>query len=322
MSAAMPPPPAASSTEEKSSPPDVDDSFGNNSGMGFDYRTTTGEGNSQSASGFNYRMEDEQNQTSSKPRGTSFDANDPHNNNNLSEFGIEIGYLPPDQRPGLPGELLNQLVDPEIDEDTEAAEALRANANVKVRKMGKVMRGVGAQSVRKLAKRVTMRGTSGNRRGKPPRIPPGLMASGAGATGDEGAFIFSVNEEGEFIDGEEDQDHSSLNSAGESSTQEHQHQHHADTTHDHHHQAVEPDHLSRPSTSQEDHHNTNANAAGTGTGAAKRVRIKDDGSVPSRAGDTDSKTKRDFRHSSILEVANDIPAEVVAATMEAGRKRK
>ena len=81
--------------------------------------------------------------------------------------GFEVGYLPPDQRPGLPTELLShlQIADPEIGDDTEAAEALRANANVKVGKVGKVARSVGAQSVRKVAKRLTLRAQSGNRRG-------------------------------------------------------------------------------------------------------------------------------------------------------------
>ena len=93
--------------------------------------------------------------------------------------GFEVGYLPPDQRPGLPTELLGhlQIVDPEIGDDTEAAEALRANATVKVGKVGKVARSVGAQSVRKVAKRLTLRAQSGNRRGKPPRIPPGMTVS-------------------------------------------------------------------------------------------------------------------------------------------------
>ena len=66
---------------------------------GFDHR---------SSENFDYRMDS--------------DGDDGMNHQNL---GIELGYLPPDQRPGIPGELLAQLVDPEIDEDTEAAEALR-----------------------------------------------------------------------------------------------------------------------------------------------------------------------------------------------------
>lgn len=127
-------------------------------------------------SGFDYRMKDEKN-------GLDFS----HRTNGEYEMdmklkpgvGFEVGYLPPDQRPGLPTELLShlQLADPEIGDDTEAAEALRANATVKVGKVGKVARSVGAQSVRKVAKRLTLRGQSGNRRGKPPRIPPGMTMS-------------------------------------------------------------------------------------------------------------------------------------------------
>ena len=121
----------------------------------FDHRTPADD-----AQGFDYR-----------PESDLFANDGSVANQNL---GIELGYLPPDQRPGIPGELLAHLVDPEIDDDTEAGEALRANANVKVGMVGKAARGLNAQSVRKLVKRATLRGHSGNKRGKPPRIPPGI----------------------------------------------------------------------------------------------------------------------------------------------------
>lgn len=124
------------------------------------------------AAGFDYRLKDDDQTGLSSSYSAAMDHNTEENDK--PGVGFEVGYLPPDQRPGLPTELLTHLADTEIGDDTEAAEALRANANVKVGKVGKVARSVGAQSVRKVAKRLTLRGQSGNRRGKPPRIPPGM----------------------------------------------------------------------------------------------------------------------------------------------------
>ena len=59
-----------------------------------------------------------------------------------------------------------------IKDNTPAADALRANANVHVSMAGKAARAVNMQVVRKLMKRATMTSKSGNVRGKPPRIPP------------------------------------------------------------------------------------------------------------------------------------------------------
>ncbi|KAL3910576.1 MAG: hypothetical protein SGARI_002057, partial [Bacillariaceae sp.] len=62
--------------------------------------------------------------------------------------GIELALTPGGGVGGLPGDLdlLANLVEPDIEDDTEAAEALRANANVKVGKVGKVARSVNAQT--------------------------------------------------------------------------------------------------------------------------------------------------------------------------------
>jgi 1-phosphatidylinositol-4-phosphate 5-kinase len=130
-------------------------------------------------SGFDYRLNDDKNGVHDSLNGALDHESEGKHRHGIGGVGFEMGYLPPDQRPGLPTELLTQLqlADPEIDDDTEAAEALRANATVKVGKVGKVARSVGAQSVRKVAKRLTLRGQSGNRRGKPPRIPPGMTIS-------------------------------------------------------------------------------------------------------------------------------------------------
>lgn len=90
---------------------------------------------------------------------------------------VELQFLPPDQRSGHPGDLLlAAVVEPEIEEDTEAAEALRANALIKVGKVSKAARGINAQTVRKLVKVASLRGR-GIKRGKPPRVPPGLAAA-------------------------------------------------------------------------------------------------------------------------------------------------
>lgn len=62
-------------------------------------------------------------------------------------------------------------VTPAIEDNTPAAEALRANANVRVSRMVKVARATNIQTVRKLVKRATLTTRSGIARGKPPRIP-------------------------------------------------------------------------------------------------------------------------------------------------------
>jgi hypothetical protein len=130
--------------------------------------------------------------------------------------GIELQFLPPDQRLGLPGDLLASLVEPEIEDDTEAAEALRANASIKVGKVGKVARSVNAQTVRKLVKKATLRG-HGNKRGKPPRIPPGLATAGQQQQFmDEQNQIYALQEgddESDYLDHDDhESDHSDSSS--------------------------------------------------------------------------------------------------------------
>ncbi|GAX28360.1 1-phosphatidylinositol-4-phosphate 5-kinase [Fistulifera solaris] len=64
-------------------------------------------------------------------------------------------------------------IDPlHIDDDSPAAAALRANANVKVSTMGKAARAVHLQTVRKIVKRASLSSKNGVVRGKPPRLPP------------------------------------------------------------------------------------------------------------------------------------------------------
>ena len=238
---------------------------------GFEYRTNDD-------SGFDYR--------------TKHGPDDPLGNNSYrnneeshGSMGFELSFLPPDQRPGIPVELLAQLADPDIEDDTEAAEALRANANVKVRKVGKVARSLNAQSVRKFVKRATLRGKSGNLRGKPPRIPPGRTAI---EVPDTNIFVVQeTTEEDEMLEEEDASD-----SGSEASL---------------HDDASKGSDRKPPSPSRPSHIDQT------------RPSYYQPGQYPDR--DSNFKAKKD-RHSSILEEAKDIPAEVVAATMEAGRKCK
>jgi hypothetical protein len=71
----------------------------------------------------------------------------------------------------LNSDFFNEL-DFRIEDNTPAADALRANASVRVSLAGKAARAVNMQVVRKMMKRATMTSKSGNVRGKPPRIPP------------------------------------------------------------------------------------------------------------------------------------------------------
>jgi hypothetical protein len=219
---------------------------------------------------------------------------------NDSHLGLELGYLPPDQRPGMPVELIAQLAaDAEIEDDTEAAEALRANANVKVRKMGKVARSLNAQSVRRFVKFATLRGKMGNRKGKPPRIPPGRTA-----VEEPDSNIFVVTEEAEEEVSSQEGDDMSESSVA----------------------------ASVPGMAHDDQHSHGS--TGAAAVAASQHIVPDqhnaytiDMQNPNPIGPvtlTDAallKTKH-LRHSSVIDEAKDIPADVVAATMEAGRKCK
>ena len=70
-----------------------------------------------------------------------------------------------------------------IDADSPAAAALRANAQIHVSSVGKAARAVQLQSVRRVLKRATGITKSGNKKGKPPRIPPTLLSSNVVVTG-------------------------------------------------------------------------------------------------------------------------------------------
>jgi len=219
------------------------------------------------SSGFDYRLHDDD------PLSNSYGADMNHEDDGMNKsasaamgtVGFEVSYLPPDQRPGVPAELFAHFVDTEIGDDTEAAEALRANADVRVGKVGKIARSMGAQSVRKVAKRLTLRSQSGNRRGKPPRIPPGMTASQVAT---EEAMMLAVAE------AEEEESHS-LNSG-------------------------------------DDHHDDD------GPDDAPALMIADMIMTERQEGDG-LKGRRSVKQT-VHEEGKDIPVEVIAATMEAGRK--
>lgn len=84
--------------------------------------------------------------------------------------------------------LLEQIVNPYIEDDSPAAEALRANAQVHIGKMSKVARSINAQALRKIVKRASMRGQFGKVKGKPPRVLPSQLADLGDDTGDENGF--------------------------------------------------------------------------------------------------------------------------------------
>ena len=80
------------------------------------------------------------------------------------------------------------------------------------------------------------------------------------------------------------------------------------------HDSISDGHLPRFSTGQE--HNQQQHPI-----LGKHPRIKDEGAVVGPTHEIDSKFKKE-KQSTILEETEDIPVEVVAATMEAGKKRK
>ena len=95
----------------------------------------------------------------------------------------------------------------QIEDNTPAAEALRASASVRVSRVGKAARAVHMQAVRRLVKRATLTGKQGVVKGKPPRLPPRQLqddGEGGGVHPDE----LSDLEEEDEQDGEADHDQS------------------------------------------------------------------------------------------------------------------
>lgn len=105
-------------------------------------------------------------------------------------------------------ELLEQIVNPYIEDDSPAAAALRANAEVHIGKMSKVARSINAQALRKFVKRASLRSHFGNVKGKPPRVPPGMRKNVEGDMDGsymEQANIYGISEEGDYSDSDADE---------------------------------------------------------------------------------------------------------------------
>jgi hypothetical protein len=80
-----------------------------------------------------------------------------------------------------------EMESPAIEENSPAAEALRANANIHVSSVGKAARAIHVQAVRKFVKRATGATRSGVVKGKPPRVPYKSQDDDqVSLTGDEG----------------------------------------------------------------------------------------------------------------------------------------
>jgi len=185
---------------------------------------------------------------------------------------------------GIPPELLDILANPSIEDNTPAAEALRANAEIKVRKVGKLARRVHGQSVRRVVKRATLRSKSGRVRGKPPRIPPARAAAGTVPAGPDNE-IYVVHEESEDI-AEEDE----LDSSIESSEQD------ADYRH---------------------HHDDEANLF---VAAAGHIASEDEEPVIEEVEHVAVDKVPDWQTRLTEESPDSVPAEVLTATMETGKK--
>jgi len=183
---------------------------------------------------------------------------------------------------GLPPELLEVLASPSIEDNTPAAEALRANAEIRVRKVGKLARRVHGQSVRRVVKRATLRSKSGRVRGKPPRIPPARATADSVPAGrDNEIYVVQEGDESEEL-GEDEM------SSIESSEQD------AEYKHDHDEEAMFA-----------------AGAGASGEAAAS----DEDGAVEDVIVDKvpDWQTR-------LTEGPGTVPAEVLTATMETGKK--
>jgi hypothetical protein len=105
-----------------------------------------------------------------------------------------IEYDPGDLLAGATQEdFFAEMESPAIEENSPAAEALRANASVHVSSVGKAARAIHVQAVRKFVKRATGAARSGIVKGKPPRVPYKSEQNDQDLTGDEG-FETVVND--------------------------------------------------------------------------------------------------------------------------------
>ena len=218
--------------------------------------------------------------------------------------------------------LLDQIVNPYIEDDSPAAEALRANAQIHIGKMSKVARSINAQAIRKIVKRASMRGHFGNVKGKPPRALPNQMQTAPDA--DINAMSI-VQEE----DGGSDIASSSALDLGESDSEDNNKM---GTARD-----SEKDRMSSSEKSMSISTREGAIAAAQRSGADNYNKNGLSNVVTKRSPSIINKYPGDHLHYSLQAMEKqakgieelvptseqkDIPQEVVDGTMEAGRKGK
>jgi hypothetical protein len=97
-------------------------------------------------------------------------------------------------------EIVSSLHNPDINDQSPAAESLRASAEVHVGTTAKLARKMHVEKIRKVIKKATQRGI-GNRRGKPPRIPPNRGSEQE----EEGIYVVEEGDE-EYSDSDDDSD--------------------------------------------------------------------------------------------------------------------
>ena len=118
------------------------------------------------------------------------EEDDSANITDTNATSVESSYLPSDSG-GIPADIIGALSNPSIEDDSPAAEALRANANVHVNSLGKFARRIQVQNVRRMFKRGLF---IGNKRGKPPKLAPHRITDDSGG-------IYNIQEESEDDDG-------------------------------------------------------------------------------------------------------------------------
>jgi hypothetical protein len=95
---------------------------------------------------------------------------------NLYEV-IEYDLADTDHNPNRNKDAFDFFPSVKILENSPAAEALRANASVRVSKAGKAARAVHMQTVRRGLKYIAGKHQHGVRKGKPPRVPPSIFTA-------------------------------------------------------------------------------------------------------------------------------------------------
>ena len=239
--------------------------------------------------------------------------NNNNNNNNSNNNGAQMTREA----------LLEQIVNPYIEDDSPAAEALRANAQIHIGRMSKVARSINAQALRKVVKRASMRGQFGKVKGKPPRVPPPSQQIIDEADGVN--QVMSEIEEGEL------EDDSTADPGVDNDSNRERHYSPTRTTSP---DSIEPQLSAETHKTEErsssvgkqspaaasgngdQHFKPNGDALTTPSSSIKKQRYSEDHLQHS----LQAMKKHDVDALAPEENQKDIPQEVVEGTMEAGRK--